>query len=187
MSRAARTPAARHQAHRTVVAVLRAADLLRRRTAAIVEPAGITTQQFNVLRILRGARAGGEDALPTLEVGSRMIEQTPGVTRLLDRLEAKGLVSRRRCPEDRRQHRCRITPRGLGLLAALDDPILEDSRQALRRLTARQQAALAGLLDAVGEEQGGKQGQESRRQNSESRRQKTHDTGRKTSHVIRRT
>lgn len=169
------------------MAVLRAADLLRRRTAAIVEPAGITTQQFNVLRILRGARAGGEDALPTLEVGSRMIEQTPGVTRLLDRLEAKGLVSRRRCPEDRRQHRCRITPRGLGLLAALDDPILEGSRQALRRLTARQQAALAGLLDAVGEEQGGKQRQESRIQKTEDARHGAQDVARHTKDVSGKT
>ena len=89
-----------------VVSVMRTADLLRRRGAAFLEPFGITVQQFNVLRILRG---GGPNGLPTLEVGARMVEETPGITRLLDRLESKGLVRRQRCPKDRRQHLCWIT------------------------------------------------------------------------------
>ena len=72
-------------AHEAVLGLMRTADLVRRQAAALIEPHGITLQQFNVLRILRGA--GGE-GLPTLEVAERMIEQTPGVTRLLDRLEA---------------------------------------------------------------------------------------------------
>src|ERR1035437_4343698 len=88
-------------AHEAIVGLLRTADLIRRHAAAVVEPHGITTQQFNVLRILRGA---GGDGLPTLEVGARMVEQTPGVTRLLDRLEAKDLVRRQRCPNDRPPH-----------------------------------------------------------------------------------
>ena len=79
-------------AHEAVVGLMRTADLIKRQAAAIVEPHGITLQQFNVLRILRGA---GADGLPTLEVADRMIEQTPGVTRLLDRMEAKGLVKSR--------------------------------------------------------------------------------------------
>jgi DNA-binding MarR family transcriptional regulator len=139
----------RSVAHEGVVATLRTADLLRRQTAAVIEPFGITVQQFNVLRILRGAAAAGEDGVPTLDVGARMIEQTPGVTRLLDRLEAKGLVRRRRCPKDRRQHLCWITPQALDVLAALDDPILECSRESLRGLTPRQLSTLLGLLDAV--------------------------------------
>jgi len=139
----------RSAAHDAVVAVLRAADVVRRQTAAIVEPAGITVQQFNVLRILRGAEAAGRGGLPTLEVGSRMIEQTPGVTRLLDRLEAKRLVSRERCAADRRQHLCRITPLGLDVLAGLDQAIFHSSRQVLIGITSRQQGALAGLLGAV--------------------------------------
>ena len=88
-------------AHEAVVGLMRTADLVRRQMTALVEPHGITLQQFNVLRILRGA---GDEGLPTLEVAERMIEQTPGVTRLLDRLEAKELVRRQRCPKDRRQH-----------------------------------------------------------------------------------
>jgi DNA-binding MarR family transcriptional regulator len=138
-----------HVAHSAAVSLLRAADLVRRRTAAVVEPRGITVQQFNVLRILRGAIAAGGSGLPTLEVGARMIEQTPGVTRLLDRLEAKDMVRRERCRDDRRQHLCQITPKGLEVLEALDEAILAGSRASLRGLTPAQQEELLNLLDAV--------------------------------------
>src|SRR3954453_24042993 len=104
-------------AHEAVVGLMRTADLVRRQMTAQIEPHGITLQQFNVLRILRGA---GEDGLPTLEVADRMIEQAPGVTRLFDRLEAKELVRRQRCPKDRRQHLCWITAKGLAVLYKLD-------------------------------------------------------------------
>jgi DNA-binding MarR family transcriptional regulator len=129
-----------------VVSVIRTADLLRRQMAALVEPFGITVQQFNVLRILRG---GGPDGLPTLEVGARMVEETPGITRLLDRLEAKGWVRRQRCPKDRRQHLCWITQEGRELLASLDEPVLRSSTEALKGLTRDEQSALVGLLDRV--------------------------------------
>src|SRR3954467_12585389 len=76
-------------AHEAVVALMRTADLVRRQMTALIEPHGITMQQFNVLRVLRGA---GDEGLPTLEVAERLIEQAPGVTRLLDRLEAKALI-----------------------------------------------------------------------------------------------
>lgn len=105
---------------------MRASDALRRRLTEVVAPHGITMQQYNVLRILRGA---GADGLPTLAVGERMIERTPGVTRLLDRLEADGLVARHRCDQDRRRVFARITERGLALLGRIDDPLAsaEDS------------------------------------------------------------
>ncbi|HZJ72423.1 MAG TPA: MarR family transcriptional regulator, partial [Planctomycetota bacterium] len=82
-----------------VVGLMRTADVVKRGLARVVEPRGLTLQQYNVLRILRGA---GPEGLPTLEIAGRMIEQAPGVTRLLDRLEAKNLVQRARCPRDRR-------------------------------------------------------------------------------------
>lgn len=86
----------------------------------------LTLQQYNVLRILRGAGAKG---LPTLEIGNRMIERTPGVTRLIDRMEEKGLVVRERSREDRRIVTCRITEVGTTLLKRLDRPVdaLEES------------------------------------------------------------
>jgi len=129
-----------------VVSVIRTADLLQRQMAALVEPFGITVQQFNVLRILRG---GGPEGLPTLEVGARMIEVTPGITRLLDRLEAKGLVRRQRCPKDRRQHLCWITQEGLGVLTSLDGPIVKHSGEILRGLNREEQSHLIRLLDQV--------------------------------------
>ena len=103
----------RSRGQEVVVALLRTADLVRRAVSQAVETHDITLQQYNVLRILRGA---GDKGLPTLEIADRMIEHAPGVTRLLDRLEAKGLVRRERCREDRRQinevHRRRAPARG---------------------------------------------------------------------------
>jgi DNA-binding MarR family transcriptional regulator len=133
-------------AHECVVALLRTTDLIKRRTALVVEPQGITLQQFNVLRILRG---GGNEGLPTLEVAERMIEQTPGVTRLLDRLEAKGLVRRQRCPKDRRQHLCWITQQGGDVLATLDGPVAKSGEDNMKGLETGEQAALLGLLAAI--------------------------------------
>jgi DNA-binding MarR family transcriptional regulator len=126
------------------VSLMRTADLVRRSVAAVVEPHGITPQQYNVLRILRGA---GDEGLPTLEIAERMIEQTPGITRLIDRLELKQLVSRERSVTDRRQVFCRITRGGLALLARLDGPIVEAEREALGVLSDRQLAQLLSLLD----------------------------------------
>src|SRR5215467_11060808 len=107
----------RTQRQEAGVALLRTADVVKRRMAKVIEPAGITLQQYNVLRILRGS---GEGGIATLEIARRMIEQTPGITRLLDRLENKRLVRRERCPSDRRQVLCWITDPGLKLLGELD-------------------------------------------------------------------
>lgn len=131
------------KAQEVVTAVLRTADVLRRRVAAAVARHGITSQQYNVLRILRGAHPG---SLPTLEVAARMIEQTPGVTRLLDRLEAMKLVHRERGVEDRRLVECRITSAGLALLAELDAPIDAVNRAAVRSLDATERRSLVQLL-----------------------------------------
>jgi DNA-binding MarR family transcriptional regulator len=129
-----------------VLAILRAADLLRRRGAALLEPYGITVQQFNVLRILRGARPEG---LCTLTIAQRMVEQTPGITRLIDRLEAKRLVKRERSDKDRRQVWCRITPEGLRLLARLDQPVADLDRAVVGGLARADQERLAELLAVV--------------------------------------
>ena len=126
------------------VTLLRTAEVLRRFIGTVIEPHGITSQQYNVLRILRGA---GERGLPTLEIAERMIESTPGITRLIDRLEAKKLVSRERCLTDRRQVFCRITASGLSLLSALDAPVIEAADNALGVLKKTELASLIDLLD----------------------------------------
>ena len=126
------------------VALLRTADLVRRTLMAVIEPHGITLQQYNVLRILRGA---GEAGLPTLEIAERMVEQTPGITRLIDRLEIKQFVERERSATDRRQVFVRITRSGLTLLTSLDQPIRDAEREALGVVSERQLAQLLALHD----------------------------------------
>ena len=110
----------RTNGHEAYLALLRTADQARRRVAVVLEAADVTLQQYNVLRILRGA---GEKGLPTLEIAARMIERVPGITRLIDRLEDKGLVVRERFKHDRRTVWCRVTPAGLEVLAGLDAPV----------------------------------------------------------------
>ena len=137
-------------AHLGVVSLLRTVDLVRRFLARVVEPHGITLQQFNVLRILRGAeRAGETQGLPTLELADRMVERAPGITRLLDRLERKRLVERQRCPHDRRQVLCRIAPGGLTLLERLERPMAQADGDCLGMLDDRQLRSLLGLLEAI--------------------------------------
>lgn len=128
------------------IGLVRTADLLRRLFAAVIEPHGITLQQFNVLRILRGA---GPQGLPTLSIMDRMIEKAPGITRLIDRLEAQGLVVRNPCREDRRRIFCQITPEGLALLARLERPVHLMDEKAVSGLSAREQRQLVGLLDRI--------------------------------------
>lgn len=126
--------------------LLRTSDLLRRAFAEVTAGSDLTMQQYNVLRILRGA---GAEGLPTLEIGERMIEQAPGVTRLLDRLEAKRLVRRERCLHDRRQVFCHITDEGLALLATLDAPVDEADDAAMSGLTRAETKTLIALLDKI--------------------------------------
>ena len=136
----------RSREQQAVVGLLRTADAIKRSLAHVVEPHGITPQQYNVLRILRGA---GSDGLPTLTIGERMVEQTPGVTRLIDRLERKGLVERIPCPKDRRRVFCQITPKGLDLLEQLDEPVNRWDAQTVSILPPSDVDSLIKLLDRV--------------------------------------
>jgi DNA-binding MarR family transcriptional regulator len=136
----------RSREQQATVGLLRTADAVKRSLAQVIEPHGITPQQYNVLRILRGA---GPEGLPTLTIGERMIEQTPGVTRLVDRLERKGLVARNPCPKDRRRVFCQITDKGLELLKELDEPVNRWDAQAVSVLEPTDLESLIGLLDRL--------------------------------------
>ena len=136
----------RSPSQEAVLGLLRTADVLRRFLARVLEPYDVTPQQYNVLRILRGA---GAEGLPTLTIGERMLEDSPGVTRLVDRLIAKGLVTRERSREDRRQILCRITPPGLDLLARIDEPMDARDDDALSMLSVDEQKQLIHLLDRI--------------------------------------
>lgn len=133
-----------------VVSILRTANYLDRFCAPVFDQYGITSQQFNVLRILRGA---GLEGLPTLDIADKMIEQAPGITRLLDRLERKKLVRRERPAENRRQVLCYITKPGLDLLQQLDIPVRNRVSQALHRLDDAGIEELIRLLELARAEQ----------------------------------
>ncbi|MSR21805.1 MAG: MarR family transcriptional regulator [Gemmatimonadetes bacterium] len=136
----------RTRSQEAFLALLRTADDMRRRVSQVLEPAGVTLQQYNVLRILRGA---GPNGLATLAIAERMVERTPGVTRLIDRMEEKGWVTRERCTEDRRRVWCRITEQGLRLLAPLDPQVnaVDDSLEQV--LEQDELAALIRYLDLL--------------------------------------
>lgn len=122
--------------------LLRTSDILTRRLVGVLKPADLSTTQYNVLRILRGAQEG----LPCGEIASRMITRDPDITRLLDRLEKRGLISRCRETKDRRMVLTRITPEGLNTLADLDEPVLEAHRKQLGHMGAGRLRTLADLL-----------------------------------------
>ena len=127
------------------VALVRTADRAKSYFETLVAPFDLTGQQYNVLRILRGAETEG---LPTLTIAERMIERAPGITRMIDRLEAKGLVARELRPDDRRCVYCRITEKGLNLLELLDTPV-EETNQMFDALDEAELAQMTALLEKV--------------------------------------
>lgn len=126
------------------VELLRTADFLSRGPAHLLRASRLSVNQYNVLRILRGAREG----LLCGEIGRRMITRDPDITRLLDRLEKRGLIARCREDEDRRRVHARITPQGLTLLAGLDEAVREVHRRQLGHLGKRRIQELAETLRA---------------------------------------
>jgi DNA-binding MarR family transcriptional regulator len=122
--------------------LLRTSDVLSRRLAQVLKNEDLSSNQYNVLRILRGAPEG----LPCGEIGSRMITRDPDITRLLDRLEKRGLVSRCRETKDRRMVLTRISPEGLKLLGGLDEPVQKAHREQLGHLGRERLKALSELL-----------------------------------------
>ena len=123
----------------------RTCDLLSRAPAHILKSEDLSPTQYNVLRILRGS----PDGLPCGEIASRMITRDPDITRLLDRLEKRGLISRWRETRDRRVVMARITPPGLKVLSRLDEPVQDSHRRQLGHLGKRRLRALAEVLAAA--------------------------------------
>lgn len=128
------------------LALLRTADALQTSVEAKLSEFGLTGTQYNALRILRGAEPHG---LPCSEIGERMITRDPDVTRLLNRLEKRGLVKRARAKTDRRVVYGRITAAGLKLLRAMDKPIEDHGREILKHVGQEQLRQLIELLELV--------------------------------------
>jgi DNA-binding MarR family transcriptional regulator len=106
----------------------------------------LSTTQYNMLRILRGA---GRDGLSCSEASRRMISHDPDITRLFDRLESRGLIERARMPSDRRVVRATISAAGLELLGLIDQPLLELHNHQMRNLTEEQVMQLIALLELL--------------------------------------
>jgi len=129
-----------------IMALFRAAGRLRHRFGTLFEGYDLTLSQYNVLRILRGARGH----LPIMTIRDRMMDPEPSITRLVDRLEGKGLVKRERSAQDRRCVQCVITPEGSALLDVLDPPVDTLDREVVGALTRGQLTTFIRMLDQVG-------------------------------------
>ena len=125
--------------------LVRTTEMLSRPLTQLLKTEDLSANQYNVLRILRGS----PDALTCGEVGNRMITKDPDITRLLDRLEKRGLVSRCRESKDRRVVLTHIAPEGLKLLARLDGPIQDTHRHLLRHVGQDGLRTLTRLLAAA--------------------------------------
>jgi DNA-binding MarR family transcriptional regulator len=124
----------------------RTAEHLMEGLASVLKSAELSPTQFNVLRILRGA---GREGLACWEIGERMVTRDPDVTRLLDRLEARGLIARSRESKDRRVITVRITEAGLAALDGLDRRVEEAHREQFAGLGARRLRGMIATLEMV--------------------------------------
>ena len=122
--------------------LLRTTDQLSRRLAVVLKDEDLSSNQYNVLRILRGA----PDGLQCGEIGDRMITRDPDITRLLDKLERRGLIVRWRDERDRRVVMGKITPEGLKVLSRMDLPVEKAHRRELGHLGPKRLKALVELL-----------------------------------------
>jgi MarR family transcriptional regulator, 2-MHQ and catechol-resistance regulon repressor len=127
--------------------IARTDDQLQVRGERLLRDYGLTGAQYNILRILRGE--GGP--LPMQEIASRTVKVVPGITGLVDRLEAGGFVRRERSTEDRRVIFVSITARALETLARVDEPILAHEKKLLGHLSPAEQRELIRLLEKIRE------------------------------------
>ncbi len=126
----------------TFLELARTTDMLSRPLSVVLKAEDLSANQYNILRILRGAPEG----LPCGEIGNRMITRDPDITRLLDRLEKRDLIARCRETRDRRTVMARITTDGLKMLARMDEPVRAMHRNQLGHLGRERLAALTELL-----------------------------------------
>lgn len=126
--------------------IVRTADVLMLALGDVLKPHLLSATQYNVLRILRGA---GKDGASCKDIGRRLVARDPDITRLMDRLEQRDLVTRDRAREDRRVVTHRLTNAGLELVNELDGPIKALHRKTMGHMKARKLGDLVGLLEEV--------------------------------------
>jgi DNA-binding MarR family transcriptional regulator len=124
----------------------RTAEVLQGQLAKLLKPAGVSPAQYNVLRILRGA---GDEGLPCGEIGERMVQRDPDITRLIDRMEQRGWVARIRSSADRRVVRVRILGPAIEILNHLEQPVLDLHRRQFAQLNGESVQNLIDILEKL--------------------------------------
>ena len=132
------------------VAFMQIADTFGAQAEQVFKTAGLTAAQYNVLRILRGA---GRAGLACREIGERMISRDPDITRLLDRMEKRNLITRERQSDDRRVVKTFITPQGLEILKTLDRPVSTLHKRQFQRISPVKLKVLKAMLEEIRSQQ----------------------------------
>ena len=136
----------RHLEEDATLAIVRKADLLLQLVTDVLKPQGLSPTQYNVLRILRGA---GKDGASCKEISSKLISRDPDVTRLMDRLEKRGLLTRGRAKEDRRIVTHQLTDEGLAMVNSLDHPVQDLHRATMGGLDPAKLHTLISILEEI--------------------------------------
>jgi DNA-binding MarR family transcriptional regulator len=136
----------KYQEEEASLHIIRTADLLLQRLAQFLKPHNLSPTQYNVLRILRGA---GKEGASCKDVGNRLLARDPDITRLMDRLETRGLLTRGRAGQDRRIVTHALTENGLALVNALDRPIERLNREFMRELSPAKLKTLIAILEQI--------------------------------------
>ncbi len=127
------------------LSVIRTADVMFQRMAELLKPFELSSSQYNVLRILRGAK----EAMACGQIAERMVSHDPDMTRLLDRMEVRGLISRARAEDDRRMVKTKITGKGLSLLDELQPLIHEYNRRQFAGFGEKKLKQLVEWMDQI--------------------------------------
>jgi DNA-binding MarR family transcriptional regulator len=130
----------------TTLNLVRTADLLMQRLGDVLQRHGLSATQYNALRILRGA---GKDGAGCKDIATRMVTRDPDITRMMDRLEKRGLLTRDRAKQDRRTVAHRLTDAGLELVNSLDAPVEEAHESAMKHMSKAKLRELVGLLEEL--------------------------------------
>jgi DNA-binding MarR family transcriptional regulator len=133
-------------AHQAMLNIVVTSNWIMSTLTAIMAPYGITPAQYNVLRILRGSHP---NTLTCSEIGARLLDRTPDVTRLLNRLERAGLIERERAGHDRRVVEVRITQKGLDLLDEMQPDVERQQAQITKHLSADEHDQLSCFLERL--------------------------------------
>jgi DNA-binding MarR family transcriptional regulator len=136
----------RSKKQEATIALLRTASVVSRALSRVLEPWSLSLAQYNALRIIRGAGAGG---IATLAIRERMIEEGTTITRILDKLDDSGYISRERALPDRRQVMCQVTAEGRRLLDKIDPIVDAADEEAMESLGAREVAQFVDMLDTI--------------------------------------